>query len=212
MDVSEGEQGGIFFLSVVAAQWLWYRTRYWHRAAAAEWRASLFRGEGREGSGVFPGSCVEPPIYAAATGFGWKGALVGLQHAVWGTLGPWCVTHRGGWASPAFVTEAYVSELDYWFLWWNKRPYPIESEPWTWKRTHGQWDRKAKCLYAFPCSSLLPSSAVWGGFYLLLVVCFERTGQNPPIFTLVIFFFLPHLVPFLSFRLSKITSLKPLKK
>lgn len=46
----------------------------------------------------------------------------------------------------------------------NKRPYPIEFEPWTWKRTHSRWDRKAKCTHTFPCFNFVPSSAAQGGF------------------------------------------------
>lgn len=53
----------------------------------------------------------------------------------------------------------------------NKRP--IEFELWTWKRSHSRWDKKVKCLHAFPCFSFLPFSAAEGGFICFLW-CFVK--------------------------------------
>lgn len=55
-------------------------------------------------------SCIEPPICAVTTGLGWKGAWLGLQYAVYGMPGSWCVTTEGAELT-IHVTKAYVSGL-----------------------------------------------------------------------------------------------------
>lgn len=50
------------------------------------------------------------PICTVATSLGWKETWLGLQHAVHGALGSWCVTTEGAELS------IYVIEACFWII------------------------------------------------------------------------------------------------
>lgn len=110
--MQEREQRGGSFLSVVAAWWLWCHTCYWHCTVAANEEPHCFGEKVERDVADSPEAIIKPPICVVATGLGWKGAWLGLQNPVCGTLGSWCVSTEGAELT-IHVLKAYFWVIDF---------------------------------------------------------------------------------------------------
>lgn len=135
---------------------------------------------------------VETPICSVDAGLEWKRSLG--RTSVCCALYFWSLSCDQWRGLSLFipVTWAYVSELENWFL-------TVSHQ---------------NIINLFTCISFLTSLSVWSVFYMLLVLCFKRTGQNLKLCWgfFCCFFFPPTSCSFPSLLLSETTSQKHLKK